>query len=71
VVADEVRNLAQRTAESIIEINQIIQNVQTGAVDAAQAIESGQARSDESVEQVTRPVRCWSASPMRWKRSAT
>ncbi|WP_130926344.1 methyl-accepting chemotaxis protein [Pseudomonas sp. Sample_14] len=53
IVADEVRNLAQRTAESIIEINQIIQNVQTGAVDAAQAIESGQARSDESVEQVT------------------
>ncbi|MFJ2359198.1 methyl-accepting chemotaxis protein [Pseudomonas fluorescens] len=53
VVADEVRNLAQRTAESIIEINQIIQNVQTGAVDAAQAIESGQTRSDESVEQVT------------------
>ena len=53
VVADEVRNLAQRTAESIIEINQIIQNVQTGAVDAAQAIESGQARSDDSVEQVT------------------
>jgi len=53
VVADEVRNLAQRTAESIIEINQIIQSVQTGAVDAAQAIDSGQARSDESVEQVT------------------
>ncbi|MEO8160896.1 MAG: methyl-accepting chemotaxis protein, partial [Arenimonas sp.] len=48
VVADEVRNLAQRTAASIIEINQIIQNVQTGAVDAAQAIDSGQARSDES-----------------------
>jgi methyl-accepting chemotaxis protein len=53
VVADEVRNLAQRTAESIIEINQIIQSVQTGAVDAAQAIDSGQTRSEESVEQVT------------------
>ncbi|QUE89983.1 methyl-accepting chemotaxis protein [Pseudomonas sp. SCA2728.1_7] len=53
VVADEVRNLAQRTAESIIEINQIIQSVQTGAVDAAQAIDGGQTRSDESVEQVT------------------
>ncbi|TEA59941.1 methyl-accepting chemotaxis protein [Pseudomonas sp. CH235] len=53
VVADEVRNLAQRTAESIIEINQIIHSVQTGAVDAAQAIDSGQTRSDESVEQVT------------------
>lgn len=52
VVADEVRNLAQRTAESIIEINQIIQTVQTGAVDAAQAIESGQSRSEESVAQV-------------------
>ena len=53
VVADEVRSLAQRTAASIIEINQIIHAVQTGAVDAAEAIVSGQSCSDESVEKVS------------------
>ena len=53
VVADEVRSLAQRTAASIIEINGIIQAVQTGAVDAAEAIVSGQSCSDDSVEKVT------------------
>ncbi|MEX6502304.1 methyl-accepting chemotaxis protein [Pseudomonas sp. 25A3E] len=53
VVADEVRTLAQRTAESTAEIHQIIDTVQTGAVNAVRAIESGQQRSDEGVEQVT------------------
>ncbi|WP_300654584.1 methyl-accepting chemotaxis protein [Pseudomonas sp.] len=53
VVADEVRTLAQRTAESTAEIHQIIDTVQTGAVNAVRAIESGQSRSDEGVEQVT------------------
>ncbi|NER59232.1 methyl-accepting chemotaxis protein [Pseudomonas sp. MAFF212428] len=54
VVADEVRNLAQRTAASIAEINQIISAVQSGAVEAVKAIESGQARSEEGAEQVQR-----------------
>jgi methyl-accepting chemotaxis protein len=53
VVADEVRTLAKRTADSTAEIHQIIDTVQTGAVDAVRAIESGQNRSEEGVEQVT------------------
>jgi len=53
VVADEVRTLAQRTAESTAEIHQIIDTVQTGAVNAVRAIESGQHRSEEGVTQVT------------------
>ncbi|WNF46027.1 methyl-accepting chemotaxis protein [Pseudomonas sp. SG20056] len=53
VVADEVRTLAQRTAQSTAEIHQIIDTVQTGAVNAVRAIESGQQRSEEGVTQVT------------------
>ncbi|QXI40042.1 methyl-accepting chemotaxis protein [Pseudomonas xantholysinigenes] len=52
VVADEVRSLAQRTAASIAEIHQIIEAVQSGAVEAVKAIESGQQRSEEGGEQV-------------------
>ncbi|HWD33069.1 MAG TPA: methyl-accepting chemotaxis protein [Pseudomonas sp.] len=54
VVADEVRSLAQRTAASIAEINQIISAVQSGALEAVKAIESGQQRSEEGAEQVQR-----------------
>ncbi len=53
VVADEVRTLAQRTAESTAEIHQIIDTVQTGAINAVRAIEGGQKRSEDGVEQVT------------------
>lgn len=53
VVADEVRHLAQRTAESTAEINQIINTVQSGALNAVRAIESGQQRSEQGVTLVT------------------
>ncbi|WP_445261278.1 methyl-accepting chemotaxis protein [Pseudomonas sp. RL_15y_Pfl2_60] len=53
VVADEVRTLAQRTAESTAEINQIISTVQTGASNAVRAIDSGQNLSNKGLEQVT------------------
>nr|WP_313551913.1 methyl-accepting chemotaxis protein [Pseudomonas sp.] len=52
VVADEVRNLARRTADSTNEINQIIANVQTGTANAAKAIQNGQSISERSVTQV-------------------
>nr|WP_029529458.1 methyl-accepting chemotaxis protein [Pseudomonas sp. S9] len=54
VVADELRTLAQRTAESTAEINQIISTVQTGASNAVRAIDSGQNLSNKGLEQVTK-----------------
>ena len=53
VVADEVRTLAKRTADSTAEINQIIAKVQRGTQDAVQAIGSSQQLSKQSIEQVT------------------
>lgn len=51
VVADEVRNLAQRTQESTAEIQQIIENVQTGAKDAVVAMVQGSESTAACVEQ--------------------
>ncbi|WP_043238792.1 methyl-accepting chemotaxis protein [Stutzerimonas azotifigens] len=51
VVADEVRNLAQKTQQATGEIQSMIQQLQDGTRDVVQVMEQSQARTDQSVEQ--------------------
>ena len=51
MVADEVRTLASRTQESTQEIQTMIEELQTGASEAAQAMDASQVRGDALVEQ--------------------
>ncbi|MFV9684916.1 methyl-accepting chemotaxis protein [Pseudomonas sp. NY15367] len=49
VVADEVRNLAQRTQSSALEIQQMIEQLQAGARDAVATMAESRRFSDDSV----------------------
>ena len=51
VVADEVRNLAQKTQQATGEIQQMIQQLQGGTRDVVQVMEQSQNRTRRSVEQ--------------------
>ncbi|AHY41870.1 methyl-accepting chemotaxis protein [Stutzerimonas decontaminans] len=51
VVADEVRNLAQKTQQATGEIQQMIQQLQGGTRDVVQVMEQSQNRTQRSVEQ--------------------
>ncbi|WP_371315574.1 methyl-accepting chemotaxis protein [Pseudomonas gingeri] len=50
VVADEVRNLAQKTQKATEEIQSMIQQLQQGTRDVVKVMEDSQAKTDESVQ---------------------
>jgi len=51
VVADEVRSLAQRSAQSTHDIQEMIERLQGGARDAVAVMQTGQRRAQESTQQ--------------------
>lgn len=56
VVADEVRNLASRTQDSVSEIREVISQVQTGTSDVVTAINEGNALAQSTASQVEQAV---------------
>ncbi len=56
VVADEVRGLARRTQDSVEEIRQVIEGLQSGTHDVVDSMNSSQRQAQGSVEQVEQAV---------------
>ena len=56
VVADEVRNLAKRTQDSVEEIRQVIEGLQSGTHEVVSSMHSSQRQAQGGVEQVEQAV---------------
>jgi methyl-accepting chemotaxis protein len=56
VVADEVRNLAKRTQDSVEEIRQVIEKLQNGTREVVSTMQSSHRQAQGSVEQVQMAV---------------
>ncbi|WPC03259.1 methyl-accepting chemotaxis protein [Pseudomonas benzenivorans] len=56
VVADEVRNLAKRTQDSVEEIRQVIEGLQSGTREVVSSMHSSHRQAQGSVEQVEQAV---------------
>ncbi|MBW0237973.1 chemotaxis protein [Pseudomonas sp. D1HM] len=56
VVADEVRNLARRTQESVEETRQVIEQLQAGTQDVVSSMDNSHRQAQGSVEQVSQAV---------------
>jgi methyl-accepting chemotaxis protein len=56
VVADEVRNLAKRTQDSVEEIRQVIEGLQKGTKEVVSTMHSSHRQAQDSVEQVEQAV---------------
>ncbi|WEJ74419.1 methyl-accepting chemotaxis protein [Pseudomonas sp. PSE14] len=56
VVADEVRNLARRTQDSVEEIRQVIEGLQNGTRDVVGAMSNSHRQAQDSVSQVEQAV---------------
>jgi methyl-accepting chemotaxis protein len=56
VVADEVRNLAKRTQDSVEEIRQVIESLQSGTKEVVNTMHSSHRQAQDSVGQVEQAV---------------
>jgi aerotaxis receptor len=61
VVADEVRALSSRTQQSTVEINTMIEKLQSGSANAVNAVEKGLEKVNVSVEQIQNTEDAFSA----------